>query len=528
MSIQHARKEIFVKISQENWDLIVIGGGITGAGITREAVRQNLKVLLIEQQDFASGTSSRSTKMVHGGIRYLKEGDIRLTYQSVRERQNLIRELPGLVEDKIYILPFYKGGLAKQIVTHMGLIFYDLLAFRWRKHKFSKQETKQLAPDILKTGLKGGFNVSDAIADDARLVMRVLWEATNEGAIAINYCRADELLKENNMVCGVKLTDVETGNSFDIKSKLVVNATGAWADRLRRYVKKINKQNIRPLRGSHLIFSKEQLPLVENVFIIHPDDNRPLIVMSWEGSVLVGTTDIDHKGDLGTTPGISQEEVKYLLDAIHCFFPDIHLEEKDIVSTMAGIRPVIDTGKENPSEESRDHVIWQEDGLLSVTGGKLTTFRLIALDALQKAQETIGVMPNLKKKYSIFTPLKYKLVLSEQISVEKQLRLQGYYGNNAHIMVENAQPEELETIPGTNTLWVELKWAAQEEAVVHLDDLLLRRTRIGNLVENGAKNFLPRIRSLCQSKLGWDDEKWDKEEQDYLDLWEKYYSVPRY
>ncbi len=528
MTIKETRQQILQRIDRENWDIIVIGGGITGAGILREATRRNLKALMLEQRDFAWGTSSRSTKMVHGGLRYLKEGNFALTRESVLERENLIAEFPGLVDNKGFILPFYRGKILQRLIIYIGLVIYDLLSKKWRKHVCSANEMNTMAPVIGKKDLRGGFYINDAITDDARLVFRVLSEALRTGATALNYCRVESLLKKNGQVKGVVCKDMESNTSLELKAKLVINATGAWADLLRKEIKKTNKKKIRPLRGSHLILSRKKLPLVKNISMIHPQDKRPVIVLVWEGRVLIGTTDIDHSGDLNREAFISSDEAKYLLEALQYSFPDLNLTRKDIIATQAGVRPVIDTGKENPSQESRDHVIWQEDGLLTVTGGKMTTFRIIALDALKSAQKITGPLKDLNKKQSIITEKIASLPTPPGMSEKTLTRLKGRYGNLADDLIKNARNNELDRIQDIDTIWAELRWAAENEMVVHLEDLMLRRSRLGLLFRNGAKELLPHVRSICQTALNWDDEKWKKEEADYLRLWQKHYAIPEF
>ena len=528
MTIQESRKEIFQKIKRESWDIVIVGGGITGAGILREAAHLNLKALLVEQRDFAWGTSSRSTKMIHGGLRYLKEGNFILTYKSVRERQNLLQEIPGLANDKAFILPVYKGKLFQRFLIHVGLIIYNVLAGRWKRNLSSLKELSELVPSIKQKDLQAGFLINDAVTDDARLVLRVIAEATREGKTAINYCRVTRLLKQEGHVNGVILQDTETGETFDVKSRLVINATGAWADKLRAEVEKSNSQKIRPLRGSHLIFSKEKIPLQHNFSLLHPKDGRPVTMLSWEGRILVGTTDIDHPYDLDQEAIISPEEVVYLLETVNHLFPELKVNKDDIIATVAGIRPVVDSGKQDPSKESRDYAIWKEEGLLTVTGGKLTTFRITALDVLAEAQEYIGALPDVQKRRKIFSRHNQTVPMSCNLEKEQAERLQGRYGENFKQLIENATDAELETIPGTLTVWAELRWAAQNESVIHLEDLMLRRTRLGLLLCNGGEQILPKIRKICQPVLGWTDEKWGKEAQAYLSLWKKCYSVPEF
>ncbi len=527
MNAMQSREIALGELENKTWDVVIIGGGITGAGILRESVRRGLNAVLVEQEDFSWGTSSRSTKMVHGGMRYLKQGNIGLTRESVIERENLIREIPGLVEDRTFIMPYYKGNVLQRLMLQTGLVVYNLLSGKWRKNRCSLSDMAKRAPLVKSNDLKGGFLINDAVTDDSRLVLRVLHEALKQGARAINYCKAETLLKNEHATCGVRVRDTVSGNDYNIQAKLVINATGAWADTLRQQIRKKNNKHIRPLRGSHIILSAKRLPLFDNISLMHPEDGRPVITLTWEGRILMGTTDIDHQDGLSTEASISKKEVKYLLDALNFQFPEAKITEKDVISTMAGIRPVIDTGKTDPSKESRDHVIWLEDGLLTVTGGKLTTFRVIALDTLDKAQKILGNLPDLKQMQNVFDEkVDWNTNHFRHLPDNSVKRLFGRYGNRAKELIGLSSDQNLQTIPDTETLWAEIEWAATNEMVVHLDDLMLRRTRIGLLLENGGTEYLPKIRQLCQKILGWTDQTWEEEENRYLNIWKNHYSLP--
>ncbi len=523
--MQQNREEIFRKIKAENWDLVIIGGGITGAGILREAVRRNVKTLLVEQRDFAWGSSSRSGQLVHGGLRYLKQGDVKLTYQSVRERESLLKELPGLVNPFGMMMAIYKGGWFQRFIVEAALLAYDIMSRKFRKHAYSVRELVKRFPGVREQNLECGLLFYESLTDDARLVLRVLQQAEEEGGVAVNYCQVTGLLKKNDLVCGVALEDKTTGDKLNVYAKQVINATGAWADILRGNVRKTNAKQMRPLRGSHLVFSAERLPVSESIVITHPTSKRPGFVFPWEGRVMTGDTDIDHTGDLNIEASITPDETDYLLENIQHHFPHLDITRKDIIASFSGVRPVVGSGKKDPSKESRDHVVWQEDGLLTVTGGKLTTFRLIALDALKAAQPLLGELPDLDKKQRVFSPLKDITPVPKDLKTEIVARLQGRYGNRAKDLIAGAKTAELEKIPGTATVWAELRFAAQNEAVVHLEDLMLRRTRIALLLENGGKTILPKIRAICQPLLGWDDEKWYREEQHYLETWQRFYGA---
>ncbi len=517
------REEIWQNLDQP-WDIVVVGGGITGAGILREATRLGLKTLLVEQRDFAFGTSSRSSKLVHGGLRYLKQGKIGLTQASVQERQKLQESAPGLVDPLGFLLANEKGSgqRREKWLIQAGLSFYDLVALQWSHRYYSPQDVWMLAPRLNVQDLAGAFHYFDAQTDDARLVLRVLREAVAAGGTAVNYVAAIDLIREEGQVVGVMLQDRETGRETAVRSKIVINATGAWADDLREKVGQ--EPRLRPLRGSHLIFPQWRFPLAQAVSFNHPLDGRFVFIFPWDGVTLVGTTDVDHSEGLDHEPHITPGEVAYLMAAVDSRYPSLALTLNDVLATFAGVRPVINTGKADPSDESRDHVVWTENGLLTVTGGKLTTFRLIALDALKAARAALPDMPKIDEDEPALNEVTEDLpaILPEAI----RRRLIGRYGQEASELMAAAQTGELDIIPNTNVLWAELRWAARSEGVVHLDDLLLRRVRLGLLLPQGGAALADRIQAICQPELGWEDGRWAKEWDAYQQRWQAKYSLP--
>ncbi len=505
------------------WDLLVIGGGITGAGVLLEASRRGLKALLVEQRDFAWGTSSRSSKLVHGGLRYLAEGRLRLTRESVREREALLRDAPGLVEPQGFAFADYGASRRKRRSFLAGLAIYDFLAGRREPHWVDADGFAMLVPNIRHAGLQGGIRYMDAKTDDARLVLRVLDEARSHGAEARNYVAVESLLRCDGRVTGARLRDVRSGASNDVHARVVVNATGAWAGALAGQG---GAPRLRPLRGSHLILRAWRLPLAQAVSLMHPEDGRPVFAFPWEGVTLVGTTDVDHADDLAGEARVTRAECDYLMAALRAQFPQLGLSDADVLATYAGVRPVLDKGSHGaPSKETREHLVWDEPGLVGVTGGKLTTFRAIALDVLvHVARQLPGWRPDLAPR-AVFAP-GFLPVGPRGMPAALLQRLAGRHGRHAQDLIDGARDGELEPIPGTLTLWAELRWAAHREQVHRLEDLLLRRTRLGIQLRAGGAGYLERIRAICQPELGWDDARWEAEQADYLALWRSHYGMP--
>ena len=507
------------------WDLIVIGGGIMGAGILREAVRCGLRTLLLEQNDFASGTSSRSSKLVHGGLRYLKTGQWLLTLESVRERERLLREAAGLVEPLGFVLPVYQGQRPPGWMLRAGLFAYDLMAGQCQHRALDVSELQFIAPRIRESGLLGGLIYPDAQTDDARLTLRVIQEAlaADPRAAALNYARAG-ILRENGRVCGVRVQDQVEERSMDARATVVINASGSWADKLRGQIDAMPR--LRPLRGSHLVFPYHRMPVAQAVSLFHPQDHRPVFVFPWEGVVIVGTTDLDHAEDLDHEPLISDAEAAYLMRALQHQFPGLGLKLAHATASYCGVRPVIAGGHADPSRESREFALWNEAGLLTVTGGKLTTFRTTALQVLRAARKQLPALSALRDDAPIFDASAASHPDRTGLDAATLRRLHGRYGAAADRLLADAQPADLERIGDSVYRWAELRWAAEHEAVVHLQDLLLRRTRIGLVLSQGGTSLLPRIRECCQSLLGWSDARWAEEEADYRDVWWRCYRVP--
>jgi glycerol-3-phosphate dehydrogenase len=518
MWLRGYRDEIWSRLDQP-WDLIIVGGGITGAGILGEAVRHGKRVLLVEAQDFSSGTSSRSTKLVHGGLRYLRQGQFLVTRKSVKERERLMQEGAGLVNPLAFSLGVFPGDQMPKWMYGVGLAMYDALAGKWAHEAQSRDEIMTRIPSLDGSEVEGGYRYFDAQTDDSRLTLRVLREAVKQGGTAINYTKAEKLLRTaDGQVRGVVVRDVAPGASrtAEVEAKLVVNATGAWADELRGQLGQ--DKRLRRIRGSHLTFEHRRLPLPEAVSLLHPRDQRAVFAIPWEGVTILGTTDVDHDS-LDEEPAISDDERTYLLEAAQKAFPGAELSEKDIISTWSGVRPVINTGKSDPSKESREHAIWRENGLLTITGGKLTTFAVMARDVLGFAEEDLG---ELKPRTRVLEQNEGEIAWPRTLTDEDRLRLLGRFG--AEIGAITADAAGCQHIPGSIALWSELRHAARAEGVVTLSDLLLRRVRLGLLLPRAGLDLITQIRAVAQPELGWDDTKWDAEVASYSETWKKAYA----
>jgi glycerol-3-phosphate dehydrogenase len=523
MWTQGWRSAIWHNLEDQHWDIIIIGGGITGAGILREAAQAGLRVLLLEGQDFASGTSSRSSKLVHGGLRYLRNAQFKTTLASVHEREQLLQQGAGLVNPIDFLYAHYEGDKTPPWLMEVGLTLYDIFARHWNHKHHAASDVETLAPNLNQANLLGGHCYSDAQTDDARLVLRVIREGVRAGGTALNYARVKNLLRQHNgQVTGVAVQDeAEELGTAEIQATIIINATGASADTLRQKMGALPR--LRSLRGSHLIFPANRLPTDQTITFNHPVDHRPVFAIPWEGVTLFGTTDVDHR-QKEQEPSISPTELDYLMEAATFAFPDLVLDTADIQATFAGVRGVISTGQKDPSKESREHALWYERGLLTVTGGKLTTFRVMARDALKIAFRYLPQRPSLPNQ-----PVLDELELchlSNYLDPAVEVRLFGRYGTEACDLVESAYPDELTPISDGRSLWAELRWAARNEGVVHLDDLLLRRVRLGLLLPVGGLPWLELIRAIVQPELGWDDERWAEETAVYANQWHSHYYLP--
>ncbi|MCA1794956.1 MAG: glycerol-3-phosphate dehydrogenase/oxidase [Desulfobacteraceae bacterium] len=507
--------------TDSQFDLVVIGGGVTGAGVFHEAAERGLAPLLLEANDFAWGTSSRSSKMVHGGLRYLKQGKFLLTRTAVLERERLLQTYPGLVTPLDFLMPLYGDYGPSKAAMKIGLSIYSFLAGQRQHQMTAREQTLDLFPQIRADGLVSSVGFKDAQVDDARLVLRLINDGCRRGGTALNYTRVTGIERDKKgRVAAVTAFDAATGHQIERKTKAVINATGAWAEHL--HPSPVKGFHMRPLRGSHLIFPGDILPLDRVISFIHPRDLRAVFIFPWNGCNILGTTDVDHEDALDKEPVVTGEEAAYLMEGVNFILPGLDISLKACISSIAGIRPVLSKKRKKASKESREHVVWEDKGLVTVTGGKLTTFHLLALDALNAVQK---YLPGPKENKPLVAKEKPdRRDDFSHISPTVRQRLYGRYGKAAADVLTHQA--DLTPIGTTSSLWAELSHAAAHEKIHTLSDLLLRRVRIGLFLPQGGKAWLDEVETLCTPFLAWDKSRWAAEKKGYLDLWQKFYSPP--
>ncbi|WP_411953860.1 glycerol-3-phosphate dehydrogenase/oxidase [Alkalibacillus sp. S2W] len=512
----------------ESYDLLVIGGGITGAGIALDAVSRGMNVAVLEMQDFAAGTSSRSTKLVHGGLRYLKNFEIKLVAEVGKEREIVYENGPHITTPEWMMLPFYEGGNFGPFSTNIGLRVYDFLAGVKRSERrkmFSVEEALKREPLLKRDGLKGAGYYVEYKTDDARLTIEVMKKAVEYGAQAFNYMKVEQLLYNDGKVIGARVRDVANGETQDVYSHYIVNATGPWVDDLRKMDQSKKGKQLFHTKGVHLVFDQERFPLHQAIYFDTPD-GRMVFAIPRDGKTYVGTTDTKYESDLAN-PTTTEADKQYVLDAIQFMFPDVNLTDDDIESTWAGIRPLIHEEGKDPSEISRkDEILESDSGLMSIAGGKLTGYRKMAeqvVDQVSSKLKTIDGRPYVKSKTQKmpiaggevggskgFAELTQKMIHeAEQHDIDKATMLTwlNRYGANTRLVLDRYY--ELTTeheLP--RTLLAELHYAIENEAVYKPVDFLIRRT--GNLFFDidAVKTYKQGVIDEMNHFLSWTDDEY--------------------
>ena len=395
------RLKAIQQMQEQTFDVVIIGGGITGAGAARDAASRGLSVALVEASDFASGTSSRSSKLIHGGIRYLENLEFGLVFEALSERQRLFEIAPHLVHPLNFLIPLYTGGRVPPWKMDAGLWLYDALSLFEAPELHEFWSAKELAhefPSLQQNQLLGGFSYSDAYMDDDRLVLETLRSAHSLGAVAANYVSARKALFNHERVSGIECVDQFSQKSFVLKGKSFIGSVGPWTDLLGENLLGPWKKMLRPSKGVHLTFLRERLPL--KTAVVMGAESRIVFGIPRHEMVIVGTTDTDFFGDPSTVK-TERSDVEYLLKVANQYFPGAQLTEKDIVASYAGVRPLIDDGASTESKTSREHLIWNDPrGITFVAGGKYTTYRNMAEQTIDHLMQSWSIEERAKYRNS--------------------------------------------------------------------------------------------------------------------------------
>ena len=516
-------REQAVAALDQPFDMVIVGGGITGCGIFFDAAQRGLKVLLVEQGDLASGTSSRSSKLLHGGLRYLKNLQLGVTRKSCRERDRQLALNPHLVTPIPWLYPTYRGHKTPGWKAELGLRIYDRLTDRPEKHRrLEPEEVDRMAPGLTVEDLDRALLYQDARVDDAQLTWSVAATGAAYGGWLLTYARAEEARRSNGQLRSVVVRDLSTDKTHEVETDLVVNAAGAWVDGIRHRFG-LEGRTVRPSRGSHLIFDRERIPIEGAVTILSPDDQRPVFLIPHPEGVLLGTTDLFHHGDLAD-PRPTRDEVDYLLRVLKAGYPDNPPGVEDIRGAFAGVRPVLDNETDDPSAASREEAIWYEDGLLSVAGGKLTTWRSTAEDVVDKALRYVS--RRVAPCATLHTPLLGMAPASLGHRLDRAFNLEPgvgaamakRLGARAWQACEAADSQELRPLhDGLDLSAAELRHHVRHGAITHLSDLLLRRVRLGMWRPDQARALAPTLGELLRSDTAWSVDRFDCELERFTD-----------
>ncbi|MEH7354608.1 glycerol-3-phosphate dehydrogenase/oxidase [Neobacillus drentensis] len=535
------RDDIGKKLKSGQFDVLVIGGGITGAGIAFDAASRVMKTALIEMQDFAAGTSSRSTKLVHGGLRYLKQYEVKMVAEVGKERAIVYENGPHVTAPEWMLLPIYKGGTFGKFSTSIGLRVYDFLAGvkkTERRTMLTAAETLAKVPLIKKAGLIGGGYYVEYRTDDARLTMEVIKAAVDKGAVACNYAKVMELINENGKVIGVLVKDQLTGETYEVYAKKIINASGPWVDSIREMDHSKKGKTLQLSKGVHLVIDQTRFPLKQAIYFDTPD-GRMVFAIPRNAKVYVGTTDTFYSQD-AVNPNMTESDRSYILNAIHYMFPEVEISEKDIESSWAGVRPLIYEDGKEPSDISRKDEIWESNsGLITIAGGKLTGYRKMAetiVDLLaEKFQSEEGKdFPACQTKFmpisggdvggsmnfNAFVASKIAKGLESNLTREDAEQLTRIYGSNVDLVFDLLKLNQSDTgkygLP--LFLFAKLVYGIEEEMVATPIDFFHRRT--GDILFNIdlVKKWKEQVIDYMNDKLNWTDKDKKKYMQSLEDV----------
>jgi glycerol-3-phosphate dehydrogenase len=518
---KHTRLDNIQKMQTEKFDLLIIGGGITGAGVARDAAGRGLKVALIEASDFASGTSSRSSKLIHGGIRYLENKEFHLVFEALSERTKLFEIAPHLVHPLRFMIPLYKSSRVGMFLMGLGMILYDVLALFQAPQlheKLNAEESKNRMPILKDKDLLGSYVYSDAYMDDDRLVHETLRSANELGAVISNYLKAESSVfhPESGQISAIKVSDQLTGHKFEIQTHHIVSSVGPWTDLVGHKLVQDWKNILRPTKGIHLTFSKDRIPLSSAVVMAAEKGSRIIFAIPRHEMVIVGTTDTDFKGnprDAKVTP----EDVRYLLEVSNSYFPGADLKASDIISSYVGVRPLVKDESDNEGKTSREHVIKHDEcGITFVAGGKYTTYRLMSEQIVDQCLkffpfEKIASLQNCQtskslNKYTTVDEFENAVQFANS-DLEKKLAIR--YGAEAKLI--------LEKFGYTSDIWeIEAYQAISTTMCLNLTDFYTRRVPFILSEADHGISKLNQIAKIFQSEFSLTEAEIEKQKNDLI------------
>lgn len=516
------RTQAFADLERTEFDVAVVGGGITGAGIARDAALRGLKVALVEKLDFGSGTSSKSSKLVHGGLRYLEQAEIKLVFESVNERKLLMRRARHLVRPLPFLVTRYDGDRRWLLTLDLGLWIYDALCFfgSYKNHRtYRAKKALSLEPTLRRDGLTGAILYYDCLTDDARLTLENVLDARTLGAVVVNHARAGKLLRDGEKVTGVVVDDeLSPGRSVHVKAKVVVNATGPWSDEVRSLAGE--PEILKPTKGVHVVVDAAKVPVKHALMMASPRDKRVVFCIPWGlGRTVIGTTDTFYEGKADDAHA-DRADAEYLLECANAYLPDAKLQLSDIISTWTGLRPLLKpaSSEVGASQVSREHLLYERPGFVTIAGGKLTTYRRIADEVVDATLKQLGVkapcttgerpLPGAEGLESdeALEALGPAIAKAHALSDAQAAHLAATFGSRATQVAQRAStdPTAKASLDGELPyVMAQVDEAIEVELAATLDDVLTRRVP---MVLRGRDQGLGCAETVAQrmaQKLGW-------------------------
>jgi glycerol-3-phosphate dehydrogenase len=519
-----ARAAALASLRDRRFDLLVIGGGATGCGIAREGALRGLSVALVEKDDFASGTSSRSSRLIHGGVRYLEHGHIHLVFESSAERHRLLELAPHLVRPLEFTWPVYEHARIPRWKLAAGLTLYDALAlFRnvGRHHRLGRDALLEREPMLRREGLRGGATYWDASTDDARLTLANAIDAAELGAVMVNHARVVALCADaaRGRITGATVADGLSDARFDVSARVIVNATGPWSDDVR-HLDEPGGTTVRGSKGVHIAVPRQRVGNRQALTLLSPTDGRVFFVLPARARAIIGTTDT-YTTSTPDQVRADQNDVNYLLDAANAFFPAASLTPHDVVGAWAGIRPLVPSTGENPGAVSREHALaTSRHGVISVTGGKLTTYRVMAHDVADAVVRRLGLVRDSGSRSAKREAARrlpggdFESFDNLVAQVEREVpdtavatHLASAFGSRwRETLTEGESPSGADTLAeGFPYTLGELLYSVRREMAMTLGDLLIRRTRLAYETSDHGLSVAPHVADVVGPTLGWDE-----------------------